>query len=210
MKAALTSILNSITIYPLICEIRNDIQEGENLDNENKAYYIAKISEKYSNCISFSKGVQNLVQNTMAEKWVDENTVDSLHSAVLEKLRMYLHDLCTSQGKSSQNKKATPQINVVQNNNQSNNQQVTVDFKVSVEECYKSLDDCETLSQNELDEIKKQLEEIQDLQKDKKGKKKTIREKLSSMLKWVADKGTDVMIALLPTLVTVLTNLQVG
>ncbi len=210
MSASLTSILNSIAIYPLICEIREDIQEGENLDDEDKAYYITKISEKYSNCISFSKGVQNLVQNTLAEKWVDENTVDSLHGAVLEKLRLYLHDLCSSQEKSRQNKKTTPQINVVQNNNQSNNQQFAVDFKVSVEECYKSLDDCETLSQNETDEIKKQLDEIQNLLKDKKGKKKTIKEKLSSMLKWVADKGTDAMIALLPTLVSILTNLQAG
>lgn len=72
----------------------------------------------------------------------------------------------------------------------------------------KSLDDCETISQEDILEIKK-LEDIQELMKDKKGKK-TIRDKISSALKWVADKGTDAMIALLPTLVMVLTNLQVA
>lgn len=95
-------------------------------------------------------------------------------------------------------------VKVEQTQNNSQVQNVATDLNVSIQNCLKDLDDCETLSEQELSDIKAQLDEIKQLLADKRGKKKAIKEKISAILKWVANKGTDVMIAILPTLITTL------
>lgn len=134
----------------------------------------------------------------------EEDKTEEIFNALIGVLNLYLENLCTSIEIKTEDK--TPTIQVV--NNKTNTQTLTLNLEISIENCLKELDDCETLSQEEISKIKEQLEEIQELLKDKKGKRKKIREKLSSALKWVADKGTDAMIDLLPTIVMILTNLQ--
>lgn len=52
------------------------------------------------------------------------------------------------------------------------------------------------------------MAEIQKLLENKRGNKKSIREKIKDALKWIAEKGTDVMIAVLPTVITILNNIK--
>ncbi len=56
------------------------------------------------------------------------------------------------------------------------------------------------MEKKDIEELKEMLGEIEKLLKDKKGQKKTIRQKIGNVLKWIADKTTDVMIAVLPVL----------
>lgn len=95
-------------------------------------------------------------------------------------------------------------VSVEQNQNNSQAQNFSADINISIQNCLKDLDDCETLDEKELFDIKTQIEEIKRLLEDKRGKKKAIREKIASILKWVADKGTDAMISVLPALISTL------
>lgn len=206
MRSSLQAILNCDPIYPMICELRNDIKDSESVQDGDEIYYITEIVEKYSSVIRFSDAVSSLIQKQVDCKYLDENAVYSVFRGVVESLKFYLKNIYVAKEQNS--KSADRQVTVVQNNNQSNYQNVGVAININIEDCLKDLDDCETLSEQELSDIKAQLDEIKQLLADKRGKKKAIKEKISSILKWVADKGTDVMIALLPTLITTLNMIK--
>ena len=130
----------------------------------------------------------------------------SYFNGIIQKLELYLNEICEEKKpvkRQTQEKQTV--VNVNQNVNQK--QETNVNITISFEDCFKALDDCETLDDVETQQIKAQLEEIQGLLKDKKGKKKSIKSKISSCLKWVAEKGTDVMIAVLPVLLQSLQGL---
>ncbi len=201
MTSALNGLLNAVSKYPYILEIKKNIQRGSKLSKtEAKRAFIIEMSAKYQGKIDFGKAIQEYVKKDELSFWTsDEN---AYHRGVVERLRMYLTELCEDKKETKPSSKSEKTV-VHVNQNQSVSQQVNV--TITFEDCFKALDDCETLGEEELKEIKAQIQEIQELLKDKKGKKKTIREKISSVLKWVANKGTDVMIAVLPF---VLQNLQ--
>ena len=99
-------------------------------------------------------------------------------------------------------------IKVEQNQNNTQTQYSSIDIKLSIENCLKDLEDCESVSEEEISEIKGQMAEIQKLLENKRGNKKSIREKIKDALKWIAEKSTDVMIAVLPTVITILNNIK--
>ena len=109
--------------------------------------------------------------------------------------------------KTSSNVKTT-NINVTQTQNNNQVQTTDVNLNLSIENCLKDLEDCESVSEEEISEIKVQMAEIQKLLENKRGNKKSIREKIKDALKWIAEKGTDVMIAVLPTVITILNNIK--
>ena len=213
MKAALTGILDSIPHYAKICEIRKDIIRGKNISNLYEQHkFIAEISVKYEGQIDFGKTVQDLISHSYQVS-AKINSISSCFNGVISRLEFYLNE--TALGNTSVRQHAsddrTTHINVVQANNQSVSQSVEVSF----DNCIKDLEDCETLKEEELNEIKEQLAQIQEMLQDKKGKKIKIRDKISALLKWTADKATDVMIALLPLIKphckvcnTICTNVQ--
>lgn len=209
MYSALKSLLNKEPNYGKIEQVRMDMKRllpKQKSNNEQKRKLIIELVAKYSGQIKFDKMFADYVDHGNA--LFEEDKTDEIFNALMGVLNLYLENLTSTNSTIGKSKDKTPTVQVV--NNQTNTQTVNVNLQVSIENCLKELDDCETLSQEEISEIKNKLEDIQELLKDKKGKKKTIREKISSILKWVADKGTDAMIALLPTLVMVLTNLQVA
>jgi len=203
MLSALQGILNAIPQYPYILEVRKDIKEGRNVkDSSAKRRFVTEISIKYQGRIDFGKNVQQFVKES--EFPLVYCNLNAICEGVIQRLSLYLNELF-QEHKTEQKKTQSKQTVVNVNQNVSQNQETNVNVAISFEDCFKALDDCETLNDTETLEIKAQLEEIQELLKDKKGKKKTIKQKIGSILKWVGDKGTDVMIAILPI---VLQNLQ--
>ena len=116
-------------------------------------------------------------------------------------MQLYLDDVCNEKT----TKKATKsEPKTVVNVNQNNSQTVNQNTEVTIEQCFKSLDDCESISEEEIKKLKEQISEIEELLKNKLGKKKTAKEKIGNILKWLGDKTTEVMIATLPTIMQLL------
>ncbi len=204
MLSCLNGILSSIPEYPMICSLKEDIAEGKANTKKSKVSYIVRMNEKYSSILSFSNEVNDLVKRVSSGQDSGGQTlIDSLYQGVIENLKLYLNDICSD--KSNKSEKASPlQINV----NQNNNQTVAIDINIEIENCYKALDDCESISEGEISEIKSKLAEIEGLLKEGKGKRKPIRERIQGILKWLANKSAEAMIAVLPTLVTILTQIK--
>ena len=206
IMAALQGILDSVSCYSYLLEVRKDIAKGKKIkDGEAKKRFITEISIKYQGKIDFGKSVQEFSKEN--DFFLFNLYIDAICEGVIQKLNLYLNEICEekkSAKRQAQDKQTV--VNVSQSVNQ--NQETNVNVTISFEDCFKALDDCETLDDSETQEIKTQLKEIQELLKDKKGKKKNIKSKIASILKWVAEKGTDVMIAVLPVLMQSLQGLQ--
>ena len=200
MISALQGILDAIPQYPYILEVRKDIELGKD-SNTRKRAYITEMLVKYQGKIDFGKAVLDYVKN---DSMVAGN---ACYEGVLQKLGLYLLEICEEKKVARTQSQSKQNIfNIQQSQNVS--QETNVNVEISFEDCFKALDDCETLDDTETQEIKAQLEEIQELLKDKKGKKKSIKQKIGNVLKWIAEKGTDVMIAVLPVVLQSLRGLQ--
>ena len=163
MRSSLQAVLNAEPLYPKICELRSDIKESENVAEGDELYYIAGIVEKYSNTIKFSESAKKLAGCFIDGNGVDDFIARSIFEAVVNNLKLYLKSI---DGENAQVKLPDNKVTVVQNNNQSNYQNVAVSIDLSIENCLKDLDDCETLSGQELESIKNQLEEKTQLLED--------------------------------------------
>lgn len=206
MQAALEGILNSIPYYSEIVAIRKDIANGREIDgNEEKQSFVAELVTTYQGKIDFGADVYDFVRSDVSFYW--EQKYDSIYNGVLRRMELYLNDIGKEKPLPTERVDERPNIILNQNQNVNQNQSSSIDIDISVEDCFKSLDDCEALDPSALEEIKQQINELEDLLPNKKGKRKTIKEKLGTILKWLADKGTDVMIALLPYLIQVLQGL---
>ncbi len=205
--AALQGILDSILYYSYILEVRKDIAKGKKIkDGDAKKRFVTEIAIKYQGKMDFGKNVQEFIkQNDM---FLINFNANAICDGVIQKLNLYLNEICEEKKEiKKQSLSKQPIIQVNQNQSVNQNQETKVSVSLSFEDCFKALDDCETLNEIETQEIKAQLQEIQELLKDKKGKKKSIKSKIGSVLKWIAEKGTDVMVAVLPMLLQSLQGL---
>ena len=205
MKSALQDILDGLDSYPIVLAMREDIQSGKKINHPvEQRKFIEQMLVKYSGKVDFGKAVQDYIkQDSLVPMYLHE---EAYHKGVIEKLKLYLHEICEEKKsiKKQTNAKQTV-VNVNQSVNQ--NQETNVNVPISFEDCFKSIVDCDSLNEKEAEEIKGQLIEIIELLKDKKGKRKAVREKFSVALKWIADKGVDTMIATLPYIVQCLKGL---
>ena len=206
MQATLQGILNSLPYYDEICDLGKDISYGHNISNSTKSKcdFIVEKVKKYSRNIKFEQSIINARDNLLAGNELSEEQLDSIFRTLLLNMEEYRKSLFDDKRDLKEVINTPVLVKVEQTQNNSQVQNVATDLNVSIQNCLKDLDDCETLSEQELEDIKAQLDEIKQLLADKRGKKKAIKEKISAILKWVANKGTDVMIAILPTLITTL------
>lgn len=206
MQAALEGILNSIPYYSEIVAIRKDIARGrEIVVNEEKQAFVIEMIATYQGKIDLGDDADVFAKSDFSFLW--DIRYDSIYKGVLRRMELYLNEIGKEKPLPTERVDKRPNIIVNQNQNVNQTQSSNIDIDISVEDCFKNLDDCETLTASELEEIKEQINEIRNLLQNKKGKKKTIKEKIGSILKWLADRGTDVMIALLPYLIQVLQGL---
>lgn len=195
----LNGLLIAIPNYKLISDIREDEKRSHSISDSKKYDFILEMVAKYDGKISFGKVVWDYIKD---DGIVISSNTDPIFNGVVEKLKIYMQELCEEKKPASVNRGKSNSTTININQQQQNTQTQTANQTVSVtfEDCFKSLDDCETLGKKESDKIKEQISELQELLEDSKGKKRIIREKVSSILKWIADKGTDVMIAVLPSI----------
>lgn len=206
MQATLQGILNSLPYYDEICDLGKDISYGHNISNNTKSKcdFIVEKAKKYSRNIKFEQPIINARDSLLAGDKLSEEQLDTVFRTLLLDMEEYRKSLLDDKRDLKEVISTPVLVKVEQTQNNSQVQNVATDLNVSIQNCLKDLDDCETLSEQELSDIKAQLDEIKQLLADKRGKKKAIKEKISAILKWVANKGTDVMIAILPTLITTL------
>ncbi len=206
MQATLQGILNSLPYYDEICDLGKDISYGHNISNSTKSKcdFIVEKVKKYSRNIKFAQPIINARDSLLAGDKLSEEQLDTVFRTLLLDMEEYRKSLLDDKRDLKEVISTPVLVKVEQTQNNSQVQNVATDLNVSIQNCLKDLDDCETLSEQELSDIKAQLDEIKQLLADKRGKKKAIKEKISAILKWVANKGTDVMIAILPTLITTL------
>lgn len=202
MYECLQSILNRIPQYDLVCRLRDDISYGKRIGVQ---YYRGFIEDKvsyYSAYFYFPQEVEELMTNWRSGKEVDEWQIESVFRLTLVTLEQQV-DLLLSNEQSK--KSVAPAPSIIFNQTLNQNQSVQVSTEVSIRNCICALEECETLDEEELASIKSQLNEIQELLKEKK-RRKSVGKKVSDILKWLANKTTDVMIAVLPTLVAILSR----
>lgn len=206
MQAALQGILNSLPYYDEVCDLGKDISYGRNISSsaKSKSDFIVEMVKKYSRNIKFEQPIINVRDSILAGNVLSEEQLDFVFRTLLLDMEEYRKSLFDDKRDLKEAVNTPVLVKVAQTQNNSQVQNVATDLNVSIQDCLKDLDDCETLNEQEKEDIKAQLEEIKQLLEDKRGKKKTIRGKISSILKWVADKSTDAMIAVLPTLITTL------
>lgn len=120
---------------------------------------------------------------------IDENKAMEEHEQrEIEKLRLQLELAKESSAVHNHN------INNVENKNIINNT-----MNISFEDARKTINDMSSLPENEIEEIQNKINAIEEIvnSKDSKSKKWS---KAKEIVKWIADKGVDVGIALLPLL----------
>ena len=206
MQATLQSILNGVPYYDEICDLSKDISYGKKVIGNPKCkreFLVEKI-KKYSCNIKFEQASIAARERILAGAELGEEQIDSVFSSVVADMEVYRKSLFEEKRDLKEVLNPAVLVSVEQNQNNSQAQNFSADINISIQNCLKDLDDCETLDEKELFDIKTQIEEIKRLLEDKRGKKKTIREKIASILKWVADKGTDAMISVLPALISTL------
>lgn len=120
---------------------------------------------------------------------IDENKAMEEHEQrEIEKLRLQVELAKESSAVHNHN------INNVENKNIINNT-----MNISFEDARKTINDMSSLPENEIEEIQNKINAIEEIvnSKDSKSKKWT---KAKEIVKWIADKGVDVGITLLPLL----------
>lgn len=120
---------------------------------------------------------------------IDENKATEEHEQrEIEKLRLQLELAKESSPIHNHN------INNVENKNIINNT-----MNISFEDARKTVNDMSSLPENEIEEIQNKINAIEEIvnSKDSKSKKWS---KAKEIVKWIADKGVDVGITLLPLL----------
>lgn len=120
---------------------------------------------------------------------IDENKATEEHEQrEIEKLRLQLELAKESSPIHNHN------INNVENKNIINNT-----MNISFEDARKTINDMSSLPENEIEEIQNKINAIEEIvnSKDSKSKKWS---KAKEIVKWIADKGVDVGITLLPLL----------
>lgn len=123
---------------------------------------------------------------------IDENkTTEEHEQREIEKLRLQVELAKESSAVHNHN------INNVENKNIINNT-----MNISFEDARKTINDMSSLSENEIEEIQSKINALEEIVNSKESKSKKWS-KAKDIIKWVADKGVDVGIALLPLILKI-------
>lgn len=178
--------LSSSDLGQLIEEITRVVFDDSEVMELCLHYYLP-----YNNCDDCLSDVQKLKAKLKYKRAtiIDENKAMEEHEQrEIEKLRLQLELAKESSPIHNHN------INNVENKNIINNT-----MNISFEDARKTINDMSSLPENEIEEIQNKINAIEEIvnSKDSKSKKWS---KAKEIVKWIADKGVDVGITLLPLL----------
>lgn len=97
---------------------------------------------------------------------------------------------------------STPQTIVNNTNTNTNNNLNVIDIDISFEQARKTIENMTALTDPEVEEILTKVDELEKIVQSKERKTKKW-ENAKGIIKWIADKGVDVGIALLPLLMQI-------
>ena len=179
--------------------IRRDIQkdiekikEGtqNNIEIENLKKLHMHIDGKYQSKIeNWGLSQYGWIDNYgFSYEYLDEETIKHNLLNMQSKLEGYLQDY-----RLIPNTSLSTDIKVINNNTNSNNINIKIDFQSLI----KQIDEMESLTENETKEAISKIKEIETIYNSKESKKKKW-EKIKGILIWLADKSVDLAIAYLP------------
>lgn len=169
-------------------DIVNCNEQIENGSPETRYELMRKLTSKYDSIITdFSKGLH--------DTWYDDKGTQKLKNIKILKEKLLLFKAMDYRNSFD---KSTPQVEIHNSNTNSN----IIDINISFDEARQTVENMSALTDSEIEEI---LHKINDLEKivqskDRKSKK---WENSKEIIKWIADKGVDVGIALLPLLLQI-------
>lgn len=168
-----------------IIKCTNEIESG---NSETRYELMRRLISKYNSIITdFSNGLH--------DTWYDEKGTAKLKNIKILMEKLYLFKAMDYKNTFD---KTTPQVEIHNSNSNSN----IIDINISFEQARQTIENMSALPNSEIDEILKKIDELEKvvLSKDRKSKK---WENSKEIIKWIADKGVDVGISLLPLLLQI-------
>lgn len=181
--------LSSPDLGQLIEEITRVVFDDSEVMELCLNYYLS-----YNEYDDFLSDVQKLKAKLKYKRAtiIDENkTTEEHEQREIEKLRLQVELAKESSAVHNHN------INNVENKNIINNT-----MNISFEEARKTINDMSSLPENEIEEIQSKINALEEIVNSKESKSKKWS-KAKDIIKWVADKGVDVGIALLPLILKI-------
>lgn len=184
--------------------ISEDIEKIDSINTmtyvEKKDFYI-ELTSKYNNMISnFGNGLYGYYRKS--DFYDEDIDVKSL----LTNFKKIQAMLCTFKANDFKNFEEEnnhyPLINNAVTSNNTNNNSNLTNINISFEEVRKTIQNMDNLNDNELSEILSKIDEIESIIQSNDTKRNKWN-KLKSFLIWLADKGVDVAIAILPLLLKI-------
>lgn len=173
-----------------------DILECEKYLNSNSAVeadkFVDKIESKYSGIIdNISAGLVVDYDSNYNLNWEGIKTNLTI---LKEKMEVFVAMGC----KNLFEKENHTSVQINNNNSNSN----VIDINISFEQARKNIENMTALPDSEMEEILTKVDELEKIvqSKDRKTKK---WDNAKEIIKWIADKGVDVEIALLPLLLQI-------
>lgn len=168
-----------------IFNCNNQIESG----NANSRYELMRaLVSKYDSIITgFSEGLHDL--------WYDDSGQGKLKNLKILKDKLILFKAMEYKNAYD---RSTPQVEIHNANSNSN----IIDINISFEQARQTVENMSALPDLEIEEILNKIDELEKIvqSKDRKSKK---WENSKDLIKWIADKGVDVGIALLPLLLQI-------
>lgn len=181
--------LSSPDLGQLIEEITRVVFDDSEVMELCLNYYLS-----YNEYDDFLSDVQKLKAKLKYKRAtiIDENkTTEEHEQREIEKLRLQVELAKESSAVHNHN------INNVENKNIINNT-----MNISFEDARKTINDMSSLPENEIEEIQSKINALEEIVNSKESKSKKWS-KAKDIIKWVADKGVDVGIALLPLILKI-------
>lgn len=184
-----TQNLSSPDLGQLIEEITRVVFDDSEVMELCLNYYLS-----YNEYDDFLSDVQKLKAKLKYKRAtiIDENkTTEEHEQREIEKLRLQVELAKESSAVHNHN------INNVENKNIINNT-----MNISFEDARKTINDMSSLPENEIEEIQSKINALEEIVNSKESKCKKWS-KAKDIIKWVADKGVDVGVALLPLILKI-------
>lgn len=196
-----TKLKESDTIYEFKKQFKNDLKELEQILVEIERYSLDKLNEKYRMLIAkYSKIVPNFGDNIIGYRRsdgfyfdVDIDAIKNNLKNMYEKMNIFMN--LGFMGLDKDENRSIPLLQI------NNNNQNTMEVNLTFEQLKEKAENLTSVNDEEIDEILNKITEIEEICKtnDRKAKK---WEKIKNILIWIMDKGVDVAIQLIPSIIT--------
>lgn len=169
-------------------DIVNCNSQIESGSPESRYELMRRLTSKYDSIITnFSKGLH--------DTWYDNEGTLKLKNIKILKEKLVLFKAMDYKNSFD---RSTPQVEIHNSNSNSN----IIDIDISFDQARQNVENMSALPDSEIEEVLKKIDDLEKIvqSKDRKSKK---WDNSKEIIKWIADKGVDVGISLLPLLLQI-------